>query len=65
VAKNCALRTEFEKLARRFELPAYIPSPELCTDNAVMVAALALEKIEQKKPGRLDLSLNAYPRKIS
>jgi N6-L-threonylcarbamoyladenine synthase len=64
VAKNEALRKEFQKLARDCQLPAYIPSPELCTDNAVMVAALAVEKIEQERPGSLDLSLNAYPRKI-
>jgi N6-L-threonylcarbamoyladenine synthase len=64
VAKNTALRKEFQKMARSFELPAFIPSPEFCTDNAVMVAALALEKIDWKKPGPLDLDLNAYPRKI-
>ena len=64
VAKNAALRKEFQKMARSFQLPAFIPSPEFCTDNAVMVAALAFAKIEQQKPGPLDLSLNAYPRKI-
>jgi N6-L-threonylcarbamoyladenine synthase len=65
VAKNAALRTAFQKLAQQFQLPAFIPSPEFCTDNAVMVAALALEKLEQQKPGALDLSLNAYPRKLN
>ena len=65
VAKNAALRTEFQKLAQKFQLPAFIPSPEFCTDNAVMVAALALEKLEQQKPGPIDLSLNAYPRKLN
>ncbi len=63
VARNNALREEFQKLARRSHLPAFIPSPEFCTDNAVMVAALAVEKIAHQKPGHLDLSLNAYPRK--
>ncbi len=65
VAKNTALRSGFQKLARRFHLPAFIPSPEFCTDNAVMVAALAVEKIELQKTGPLDLSLNAYPRKTA
>lgn len=65
VAKNTALRNGFQKLARRFHLPAFIPSPEFCTDNAVMVAALAVEKIGHQKPGPLDLSLNAYPRKTA
>jgi N6-L-threonylcarbamoyladenine synthase len=65
VAKNTALRSEFQKLARNFNLPAFIPSPEFCTDNAVMVAALALEKIQHQKTRPIDLSLNAYPRKIN
>jgi N6-L-threonylcarbamoyladenine synthase len=64
VAKNMALRKEFQKLAHSFHVPAFIPSPEFCTDNAVMVAALAVEKIERKKTVPLDLSLNAYPRKV-
>jgi N6-L-threonylcarbamoyladenine synthase len=59
-----ALRNKFQKLAHNFFLPAFIPSPEFCTDNAVMVAALAVEKLEHKKTGPIDLSLNAYPRKI-
>jgi N6-L-threonylcarbamoyladenine synthase len=64
VAKNKVLREEFQKLARSFYLPAFIPSPEFCTDNAVMVAALAAEKLGHKKTGSIDLGLNAYPRKI-
>jgi N6-L-threonylcarbamoyladenine synthase len=65
VAKNRVLRKEFQKLARKFHLPAFIPSPEFCTDNAVMVAALAVEKISHQKTLSLDLSLNAYPRKAN
>lgn len=65
VAKNTTLRNEFQKLARSFDLPAFIPSPEFCTDNAVMVAALAVEKIQHQKIRLVDLGLNAYPRKIS
>lgn len=65
VARNFVLRQDFQKLARTFHLPAFIPSPEFCTDNAVMVAALAVEKIGHQKTGTLDLSLNAYPRKIN
>ena len=64
VARNTVLREEFGKTARHFHLPAFIPSPEFCTDNAVMVAALAVEKMAHQKHGSLDLSLNAYPRKI-
>lgn len=65
VARNMVLRQDFQKLAHTFHLPAFIPSPEFCTDNAVMVAALAVEKIGHQITGPLDLSLNAYPRKIS
>ncbi|MGD9344245.1 MAG: tRNA (adenosine(37)-N6)-threonylcarbamoyltransferase complex transferase subunit TsaD [Candidatus Aminicenantes bacterium] len=64
VARNNALRNAFQKLGRNVRLPAYIPSPEFCTDNAVMVAALAMEKVVYQKKTSLDLGLNAYPRKI-
>ncbi|MCK4932342.1 MAG: tRNA (adenosine(37)-N6)-threonylcarbamoyltransferase complex transferase subunit TsaD, partial [Candidatus Aminicenantes bacterium] len=64
VARNTVLRQNFQKLALSFHLPAFIPSPEFCTDNAVMVAALAVEKIQHGKTEPLNLALNAYPRKI-
>jgi N6-L-threonylcarbamoyladenine synthase len=64
VARNNALRKHFLKLARTHDLPAFVPSPEFCTDNAVMVAALALEKIRVGKQEPLNLALNAYPRKL-
>jgi N6-L-threonylcarbamoyladenine synthase len=66
VARNKRLRMDFERQARRFGLAAYIPSPKLCTDNAAMVGALALARIEHDKKGRektaLSLDLDAYPR---
>jgi N6-L-threonylcarbamoyladenine synthase len=65
VASNNVLRQDFQKLARTFHIPAFIPPPEFCTDNAVMVAALAIEKIQQGKTEPLNLALNAYPRKLS
>ncbi len=64
VARNNALRKNFLKLTRTHNLPGFIPSPEFCTDNAVMVAALALEKIKGGKQEPLNLALNAYPRKL-
>ena len=64
VARNRRLRSGFEEMARSTGLQAFIPSPQFCTDNAAMVAALALEKMKAlKKPG-LDLELDAYPRFI-
>ena len=66
VARNERLRADFESRARRSELAAYIPSPKLCTDNAAMVGALALTRIEHDNKGRkktsLSLDLDAYPR---
>lgn len=38
VAANSMVRTHFERLAQEKELPLFIPSPQLCTDNAAMVA---------------------------
>lgn len=62
VARNNRLRQRFEDLARASRLRAFIPSPQFCTDNAAMVAALAAEKLKTgKKPG-LQLELDAYPR---
>ncbi len=63
VARNRELRKQFQELAQYKGLPAYIPSPELCTDNAAMVGALAHEKFKRDPKPELDLSLNAYPRR--
>ncbi len=63
VARNQKLRARFLAFAGRKGMPAYVPSPELCTDNAAMVAALGHLRLA-KDPGRgLDLALNAYPRR--
>ncbi|MBS3818157.1 tRNA (adenosine(37)-N6)-threonylcarbamoyltransferase complex transferase subunit TsaD [bacterium] len=62
VARNQELRKKFLSLARKSHLPAYIPSPQLCTDNAAMVAGLALEKIQSGQKGDFSLDVNAYPR---
>ncbi len=62
VARNKRLREYFTKLAEEKGLHSFIPSPEFCTDNAAMVAALALEKYKQGDKGKLSLDLNAYAR---
>jgi N6-L-threonylcarbamoyladenine synthase len=62
VARNKKLRERFTELAGECGLPSFIPSPEFCTDNAAMVASLALEKL---KKGEMPVSLfelDAYPR---
>jgi len=62
VARNTRLRARFRQLADLKTLPAFIPSPKMCTDNAAMVAALALEKRAAGIPMSVDLDLDAYPR---
>jgi len=62
VARNRRLRKNFTTLANSHKLPAFIPSPEYCTDNAAMVAVIALEKINRGESFPLALDLNAYPR---
>ena len=62
VARNAKLRREFARFAEKNHLPSYIPSPHLCTDNAAMVAALAVDKLNILGDFPLSLDLNAYPR---
>jgi N6-L-threonylcarbamoyladenine synthase len=62
VARNRKLRKKFQALGRKNGIPCFIPSPDLCTDNAAMVAALAVEKIRVPGEVSLSLDLNAYPR---
>jgi N6-L-threonylcarbamoyladenine synthase len=64
VARNRRLRAAFEEFAREGGYEAHLPVPELCTDNAVMVGALAVEKLRASKAPSLDLELDAYPRFI-
>jgi N6-L-threonylcarbamoyladenine synthase len=62
VARNRRLRARFEERAACLRLPAFIPSPKLCTDNAAMIAAVALERLEAGVTAPRDLDLDAYPR---
>lgn len=64
VARNRRLRSGFEQLAHSAGVSAHIPSPQFCTDNAAMVAALAGEKMKAQKRRTPDLELDAYPRFI-
>jgi N6-L-threonylcarbamoyladenine synthase len=62
VARNTRLRTRFQEFARDAGLPAFVPSPKLCTDNGAMVAAAALRTFARQPDLALDLNLDAYPR---
>ncbi len=64
VARNSVLRQAFQRLADKKKLKGFIPSPQFCTDNAAMVAGLALEKFKNEGEFPLSLDLNAYPSNI-
>jgi tRNA N6-adenosine threonylcarbamoyltransferase len=59
VASNSELRRRFEMKTRGRGIMLYIPPPNLCTDNAAMVAGLAYQKWIQKEISPLDLGANA------
>ncbi|MEE9390297.1 MAG: tRNA (adenosine(37)-N6)-threonylcarbamoyltransferase complex transferase subunit TsaD [Candidatus Aminicenantaceae bacterium] len=63
VARNKKLRQHFTEFAQKHRLVFSIPSPEFCTDNAAMVAALALEKLKSGEKPSFAPDLNAYPRR--
>jgi N6-L-threonylcarbamoyladenine synthase len=56
VAANTYLR---EALRVREDLEVVIPPPELCTDNAAMIAGLGYHVLEQEGPAGLDLDISA------
>ncbi len=64
VARNARLRRMFQEFGRSAGLPAFVPSPRLCTDNAAMVGALAVRKWEALGRPSLspDLDLDAFAR---
>ncbi len=60
VAANSALRARMQGEADALGLPLYLPSRQLATDNAVMIAGLGYHLLEQGVSA--DLSLDAAPR---
>lgn len=59
VASNTALRKLFKEECEKRGLDFYFPSPELCTDNAVMIGSAAY--FEYKNGTRHGWDLNAIP----
>jgi len=62
VARNARLRTRFQDYAREADLPAFVPSPKLCTDNAAMVGAVALRRFVRQPACGPGLDIDAYAR---
>lgn len=59
VAANVQLRLALAELALEKKIPINIPAPELCTDNAAMIAAAAWPLFVRNRHS--NLSLNAVP----
>ncbi|MBN1355901.1 tRNA (adenosine(37)-N6)-threonylcarbamoyltransferase complex transferase subunit TsaD [bacterium] len=59
VASNSELRARFNSESRKRNIRVFIPPPQLCTDNAVMVAGLAYRKWTGGCHSSLDLSASA------
>lgn len=59
VASNTALRKMFKEECEKRGIDFYYPSPELCTDNAVMIGSAAY--FEYKNGTRHGWDLNAIP----
>ena len=59
VARNIPLRETFAEKCRHSGIDLAIPSPELCTDNAAMIARVGHFRLQQGEHS--DFSLDAYP----
>ena len=59
VAANSALREGVTQLAKEYGVACYLPSLQMCTDNAAMIAAAGLTRLERSGPS--DFSLSAEP----
>ncbi|WP_156271861.1 tRNA (adenosine(37)-N6)-threonylcarbamoyltransferase complex transferase subunit TsaD [Neomoorella glycerini] len=59
VAANSSLRRELAAAGREAGLPVFCPSPDLCTDNAAMIACAAYYQYLRRDFAPLDL--NAIP----
>ena len=59
VSANSRLRRELQERGERREIPTYLPSLALSTDNAAMIAAAGLRKFRAGVTASLDL--NADP----
>jgi len=60
VAANSRLRSMMRREAKRNSIKLHLAPSELCTDNAAMIGAAALMRLESKvKPSSIDLGVSA------
>ena len=63
VAVNSALREGFHALAQLDGIKLHLAAPELCTDNAAMIAAIGHEYLVRGMHSELDLNPHSTSRK--
>ncbi|MBW8861310.1 MAG: tRNA (adenosine(37)-N6)-threonylcarbamoyltransferase complex transferase subunit TsaD, partial [Acidobacteria bacterium] len=59
VSANSRLRAELEERGARREIPTFLPSLQLSTDNAAMIAAAGLRKFRAGITSAPDLNADA------
>ncbi len=59
VSANSRLRAELEDYGRKREIPTFLPSLQLSTDNAAMIAAAGLRKFRAGSIAALDINADA------
>ena len=58
VAANSRLRERFLQVCENAEVQAFLPSHEMCTDNAAMVAAAGYWRLKLEGPSPLDIGVD-------
>ena len=59
VSANSRLRAELQEYGRKREIPTFLPSLQLSTDNAAMIAAAGLRKFRAGITASLDINADA------
>jgi tRNA N6-adenosine threonylcarbamoyltransferase len=59
VSANSRLRADFKTYGDKREMPTFVPSLSLSTDNAAMIAAAGLRKLRSGATAPLDLNADA------
>lgn len=60
VSANSALRVQLQDRAGKENIKVYLPSPNLCTDNAAMIASAGFFHVQEENLAGFDLNPKAY-----